>query len=69
MAYAFSNIRYQWSHGKSPRGKGWWMFEDKDGNIIADIHGLHTLTEAKKLASKELKENGFPSHKTVYVAP
>ena len=67
--YEFSNARYNWNHGKAPRGKGWWMFEDKDGNIIADIQGLHTLTEAKKLATKELKEKGFPTWKTVYVAP
>lgn len=69
MAYEFSNLHYIAAHGKDPRGKGWWMFEDNQRNIIADIQGLHTLTEAKKLAAKELKENGFPEYRTVYVAP
>lgn len=69
MAYEFSNSHYRASHCKDPRGKGWWMFEDSKGNIIADIQGLHTLTAAKKLAAKELKEKGFPQYRTVYVAP
>ena len=69
MAYEFSNTHYIASHEKAPRGKGWWMFEDSHGNIIADIQGLHSLTEAKKLAAKELNEKGFPQYRTVYVAP
>lgn len=69
MAYEFSNSHYIASHGTAPRGKGWWMFEDNRRNIIADIQGLYSLTEAKKLAAKELKEKGFPQYRTVYVAP
>lgn len=67
MAYNFSTTRYEWVHEKMPRGKGWWMFENRDETILIDIQGLHTLTEAKKLATAKLKEMGVPAGTTIYV--
>lgn len=69
MKYNFSNAHYERTHGKAPRGRGWWMFEDGNRNIVADVPCLHTLAEAKKIAAEQLKEKGFPVGMTVYIAP
>ncbi len=69
MKYFFNKYHYERVHGKAPRGRGWWMFEDRDCNIIAEVPGQHTLTEAMRIATEQLTEKGYHSGATVYVSP
>lgn len=63
--YNFSNRHFIRSHGKDPRGFGYWGFEV--GEKIWFVTG--TLVEAKKKVSAILKAEGIPAGTTVYVAP
>ena len=55
--------RFYRSHVKQPKGRGGWMFEDKDGNIVVTHSG--TYTEAKKVAQEYAKSNNT----YLYVCP
>lgn len=49
---------YEWSHGKKPRGYGWWYFYNKNGwNYSAT--GMYG--ECKKQAMADAKANGIGS--------
>lgn len=50
MKTTINTNRYERSHGKSPKGRGVWMFEDQDGNFAHSYAGLYS--EAKKSAQK-----------------
>lgn len=69
MAYYFSTSKYEWVHEKKPRGKGWWTFKVGGSDVEIDIHGLYTLSEAKRLVTAKLREMGVPTSTTIHVVP
>jgi hypothetical protein len=48
--------RYFNIHMKQPKGRGYWMFEDKTGGIMVEVP-YSTYAEAKKIAEKFASEN------------
>jgi len=55
-----NTLKYEFAHGKKPRGNGLWMFEilatDGQGAYLTEQVQRHgTLGEAKSLAIKSLK--------------
>jgi len=55
-----NTYEYEFSHGKKPRGNGYWgfeiTFEDGSGRFSTETVWAHgTLTSARKLAWAELK--------------
>ena len=67
--YEFNNTIYIIEHGRLPRGRGRWAFQNYKGTKIWWVEGEHTLTEAKQLVTGILKNEGVPQGTTVYVAP
>ena len=67
--YEFSNYHYERSHGKAPRGRGCWAFENRDGSKLWWVDGYLTLAEAKKAVTEQLKAEGVSGNTTIYVAP
>jgi hypothetical protein len=61
MKTEISTTRYARSHGKQPKGKGRWVFEDRSQNVIFSFNGVYA--EAKKAAI-----NFGRNHETMYVA-
>jgi hypothetical protein len=55
MTVTVNTTKFQFSHGKSPRGTGFWFFEAS--NQTFSFFG--SFAEAKKEAVKWAKENGF----------
>lgn len=50
---------YEWTHGRKPRGRGWWMFFCQVGSEYPEVNFPGTLyIEAKKQAIKWCKEIG-----------
>lgn len=66
--YDFSNWHYEREHGKAPRGRGFWAFEDNSGHTWYVDETL-TLTEAKRKATAMLKAEGVDPLTPIYVAP
>lgn len=69
----FDDTPYRASHGKAPRGRGTWCFTTHrhfaDGDIQT-IWGYGTLTEAKRMAAKALREYNagrISTYSTLYV--
>ena len=62
----FRTERFEFSHGKAPRGRGGWIFEDRSGEHQFFARGGQTLAEAKREATEWARENG---HDTLYVCP
>lgn len=60
MKTIIDTSRHYRSHLSSPRGRGGWLFEDRDGNIVFRYSG--TYTEAKRAA----QQSGFS---VLYVCP
>ena len=60
MAVRFETERYEFSHGKKPRGKGCWYFQFRNGNeILAENASPYgSFTEAKAWARKRARELG-----------
>lgn len=56
LSLQFDSSNYKWTHGKAPRGFGYWAFEYKGETIF--VPGEHTLTESKKLFKSMLSERG-----------
>jgi len=50
MKMRFETYRYIASHGKAPKGRGQWAFEDNYGEMFFSSN--MTLTAAKKEAKK-----------------
>lgn len=67
--YHFSNSVFYYEHGRQPRGRGWWAFQNRDGSKIWWVEGSYTLTEAKKRVTEILKQEGIPAGTIIYVAP
>jgi len=55
MTIEFSTRKYQASHGKSPKGRGQWAFENSTGEMFFTTGGAVTYTDAKKQAHKFFK--------------
>ena len=51
VAVEFTDREYRWSHGKSPRGYGYWAF----GFEGHEFWAKGTLTEAKKKCVEEVR--------------
>ena len=66
MKIEFDTTAYQFSHGRAPRGEGYWGFE------VAGIQywATGTLGQAKRAVSREIRE-AFHARKfvTVKVCP
>lgn len=56
MTVRFETEQYEFSHGKRPRGFGWWMIE-VDGKDIIEFRG--TITELKKNILRLCEEKGI----------
>lgn len=56
--------RYEYNHGKKPRGSGWWLFES--GNRAWKYDGWGNYGDVKKEAIKEAKKAGI---REIYTAP
>ncbi len=74
MSYQFSSNQYMRSHGKEPRGKGYWFFaviDRKNGEetFIWEAQIFGTLTEAKRKATAEAKAAGVPNFSTITICP
>lgn len=67
-AIEFSTTRYEFSHGRKPRGRGMWAFEytprGQTQERIIFAPGNMTLTEAKTFIAPLLEEP-----RLVHVAP
>jgi hypothetical protein len=55
-----NTLKYEASHGKSPKGKGFWGFEirflDKEGNYRSETAWANgTLLQARKAAWGQIK--------------
>lgn len=59
-----SKDRYVRSHGREPRGDGYWIFEDRDGYLVWAGTGLYSA--AARAAAAEARDRGISS---VWVAP
>ena len=46
MATTLNTTEYRFSHGKAPRGRGYWGFQRPQGGDIVWLTG--TLTECKR---------------------
>lgn len=57
-------IRFEASHGRTPKGSGWWMFETQDRRVVTEVRG--TYTEAKRAALRYAAERGIA---VLYVCP
>jgi len=60
-----STSKYEWAHGKKPRGHGYWMFFE-DNNLGADrdrwnISRVGTYSKAKEQAIILAKLSGITS--------
>ena len=60
MKTIIDTSRFYRSHLKQPKGRGGWLFEDQDGNIVFSFNG--TYTEAKRAAQNS-------GHYGLYVCP
>lgn len=56
--------RYQASHGKTPKGRGLWLFETASREAVAQHNG--TYAEAKRAAIAFGKQRG---HIVLHVCP
>lgn len=54
MPIEFNTTEYQFSHGKTPSGRGSWAFEIKGKIVFAP--GETTYTDAKKFARAKAQE-------------
>ena len=50
MKTQINTSKYQYNHGKAPRGYGYWAFLDKSGDVVMWHTG--TYSEAKKAAEQ-----------------
>lgn len=65
MRIEFVDREYRWSHGKAPRGWGWWLFTFEGCH---EFNTTGTLTEAKKDCKayiRRIAPKGY--NETVYV--
>ena len=60
MKTLIDTSRFYRSHLKSPRGRGYWLFENKLGEIVFSFSG--TYSEAAAAAKKS-------GHSVLYVCP
>jgi hypothetical protein len=56
--------RFERSHGKAPRGDGYWIFEDRAGHQFWEQSALYSV--ARRAAVAEAASRGIW---TVYVCP
>ena len=59
--FTFDHSRFQFSHGRGPRGRGFWMFE-LDGQTF---EASGTFTEAKQAVIAQAKAQGITSGRFV----
>lgn len=65
MKIEFSDTSYRWTHGKAPKGYGWWFFTFEG---IHEFEATGTLTEAKKQCRKHIRSIAPKGYaETVYV--
>lgn len=57
MATEFITDRYEFAHGRRPKGTGSWAFEASNGALFWAQYG--TYTEAKREAREWARENGY----------
>lgn len=62
------NTKYEWAHGKAPRGKGCWWVGNHDGTWAVKTPPM-TVTEAKRWANRKADEDGVGKHQTLYMMP
>ena len=72
MAITVRTERFEFSHGKKPKGTGWWAFEFSPGHGEDDVTFFAPCTmsfrEACAWARKEVRRRGFQDA-TVHAAP
>ena len=67
MTINFSDTEYRFSHGKAPKGRGWWLFQIGPDNDMSKWFGAGwTLAEAKKAAKEEAKKR-YPDELSVTI--
>jgi hypothetical protein len=59
-----SHDRYVRSHGRAPRGEGYWIFEDAAGYLVWAQSGLYSV--ARRAAEAEARARGV---RYLWVAP
>jgi hypothetical protein len=63
-AVVVSAARFERSHGRPPRGDGYWIFEDAAGRQFWEQSALYSV--ARRSAVAEARTRGI---RTVYVCP
>lgn len=60
----FSDSRFVRSHGRPPRGDGYWIFEDHKGGVVWEQSALYSV--ARRAAIAEAAARGV---RAVWVSP
>jgi hypothetical protein len=58
MTCEVSTTAYQFSHGKQPRGRGYWAFEFPGSNEPWFVPGEQAYSDAKRAAQAEATRRG-----------
>lgn len=63
MAVQFDTTRYEWVHGKAPKGRGSWAFTRKASHGMEEdtffSPSWMTYAEARTWARKQVQAQGF----------
>lgn len=41
----FSTTMFEWTHGKKPRGYGWWWFQNERTNEMVQVVGTYSAAK------------------------
>jgi hypothetical protein len=65
----FDDSRFRFSHGKAPRGRGFWIFENEAREVVFEHNGFFSEAkdEARRFAAKQ-QAAGRPVGK-MFVSP
>jgi len=65
MMHSVDTSKYEWAHGKKPRGNGFWWFGNYEETWTFQFYGSYT--DAKKAALNAAKEHD--EFMTIYPLP
>ena len=71
ITYVFSEEIYKEEHRKKPKGKGVWVFGDRNKEVTVTVGVEKPLTykKAKLAAAAELEKQRYLMYKTIYLHP
>lgn len=70
LTLRFDTTDFEFSHGRTPRGRGGWLFAFvRDFDVATDrlVNANGTFAEAKKELKAKLLAEGMTGHVTVFV--